>query len=285
MKTDILAQRTTSAFALSVGTSLAMESIFIGEREPIDPDRVIPQKVNILDYQEFWINLSTLFRNIHGSITREESLRVSPREWLSVLEEEVDQIRILIAHQSNNRVKPIFYASQYQNFENKYPHARIRKLNTDNQRLYFDLHQQILTEFAKNYAKEPWLKLFSDKLRTDNKPKALLLSHIPYDLLSVKQFTDLHLIESHTGLLRKPATWYTKYFDGKNLPPMPFVEGLLQIFGDKEHFSVKDLKMKRELVELAQTCRWTPATTRDKILFDIDKLNNPYHLSILKEVM
>ena len=285
MSTDILAGRTLSAFALSVGTSLALESIFTGDRAPIDPDRVIPQKVNILDYQEFWINLSTLFRNIHSSITREESLGVSPREWLIVLEDEVEQIKILIAHQSNSRVKPIFYASQYQNFESKYPHARIRKLNTDNQRAYFETQQLILTQFAKHHAKEPWLKLFNDKLRTDNKPKALILTHIPYDLLSVKQFTGLDLIESHTGLLRQPATWYTKYFDGKNLPPMPFVEGLLQIFGDKEHFSVKDLKMKRELIQLAQDCRWTPATTRDKLLFDIDKLKNPYYTAILKEVM
>lgn len=285
MSTDILAGRTLSAFALSVGTSLAMESIFIGDRQPIDPERVIPQKVNILDYQEFWINLSTLFRNIHGSITREESLRVSPREWLSVLEEEVEQIKFLIAHQSNNRVKPIFYASQYQDFENKYPKSRVRKLNTDNQRIYFSLHKDIMTEFAKRNSHEPWLKLFNDKLRTDNKPKALILSHYPYDLLSVKQFTGLDLIESHTGIRRQPATWYVKYYDGKNLPAMPFMEGLLLMLGDKEHFSVYDFKIKRELIQLAQDCRWTPATTRERILFDISKLKDPEHQSILKEVM
>ena len=285
MNLDILSSRTTSAFAVSVGTSLALESIFTSESPSIDPDRVIPQKVDILDYQEFWINLSTLFRNAHGSLAKEDSDKVLPREMLQIMDDETDMINSIVSHQSNNRVKVIYYACKYQEFESKYPRARIRKLNTDNQRSYAAILSKTLDEYLELNKNNPDVRIFRDKIKTDNRPKALMLSHIPYDLLSVKSFQTLHLIESHTGLLRTPSTWYTKYYDGKNLPPMPFNEGLLQVFGDKEIFSVMDLKLKRELIELAKTCRWTPATTRDKLRYDLDKLKNPYYTTILKEIV
>lgn len=285
MNLDILSGRTTSAFAVSVGTSLALESIFYSETPSIDPERAIPQKVDITDYQEFWINVLTLFRNAHGSLTKEGSAKVLPREMIQIMEDEVEIISSIVSQQSNNRVKVVFYACSYQDFESKYPHARVRKLTTDNQKAYYALQLATMNGFLKDHQNDPNFRIFKDKLKTDTKPKALLLSHIPYDLLSEKQFRELHLIESHTGLLRKPSTWYTKYYDGKNLPPMPFNEGLLQVFGDRETFSVMDLKLKRELIELAKECRWTPATTRDKLKYDITKLKNPYYVAILRDLL
>lgn len=285
MNLDILSGRTTSAFAVSVGTSLALESIFYSEAPSIDPDRAIPQKVDITDYQEFWINVLTLFRNAHGSLTKEGSAKVLPREMIQIMEDEVEIISSIVSQQSNNRVKVVFYACSYQDFESKYPHARVRKLTTDNQKSYYALQLATMNGFLKDHQNDPNFKIFKDKLKTETKPKALLLSHIPYDLLSEKQFRELHLIESHTGLLRKPSSWYTKYYDGKNLPPMPFNEGLLQVFGDRETFSVMDLKLKRELIELAKECRWTPATTRDKLKYDITKLKNPYYVTILRDLL
>lgn len=285
MNLDILSGRTTSAFAVSVGTSLALESVFLGDSPPIDPERVIPQKVDITDYQEFWINVLTLFRNAHGSLTKEGSAKVLPREMIQIMEDEIEIISSIVSQQSNNRVKVVFYASSYQGFESKYPHARVRKLSTDNQKSYFLLQTATLNGLLKNHQTDPNFKTFKDKLKTDSKPKALILTHVPYDLLSVDQFKELHLIESHTGLLRKPSTWYTKYYDGKNLPPMPFNETLLQVFGDRESFSVMDLKLKREIIELAKECRWTPATTRDKLRYDFSNLKNPFYAALLRDMM
>lgn len=63
--------RTVSAFPLSVGTSLALESVFNGVQEPIDPNRVIPQKVEINNYDAFWINVGTLFRNLYNALNKD----------------------------------------------------------------------------------------------------------------------------------------------------------------------------------------------------------------------
>lgn len=284
MNLDILSSRTTSAFPVSVGTSLALESVFVSDSPSIDPDRQIPQKIEITDYNELWINLHTLFRNAFGSLTREGSSQVLPREMVQIMEDEMEMISSIASQQSNYLVNTIFYLSQYRGHERKYPHARLRKLTTDNQKNYYTLLMASVNALVDRHKLDKSMRYFDDSLKNDNKPKALLLSHMAYDLLSVKNFQVLNLLESHTGVLRTPASWYTKYYDGKNLPPMPFSKVLMQVFGDKETFSVMDLKLKREMIELAKSCRWTPATTVDKLKNDIHKLTNPYYVTILKSM-
>ena len=61
--------RTISAFPISVGTSLALESLFAPRLETIDPERKF-ERVDVTKYSEVWINLSTLFRNIVGAVEK-----------------------------------------------------------------------------------------------------------------------------------------------------------------------------------------------------------------------
>lgn len=285
MITGILASRTVSAFPLSVGTSLALESIFESSSPSIDPERVIPQKVNILEYTEFWLNLSTLVRNIIGSLSREDSARVFPGELAEVLDGEVEMIQFLTSQQSFNRTTPIFYVSNYQDMQSSYPHATIRMDRTDNQKQYRSLHNQTIEKFLQKNQGSTTIRVFKRDLTTENKPKALIMTHMAYDLVSHKAFSHLDLIESHTGILKSKALWYTKYQDGKNLPMMPFDVGLLQVFGDKETFAIKDIKLKKAIIELAIECQWTAVTTRSKILFDLDRLKNPFHAQLVKEMI
>lgn len=282
---EILANRTVSAFPISVGTSLALESIFEASGPSIDPERIIPQKVNITDYTEFWLNISTLFRNIFGSLTREDSLRVSPGELADVLESEVEIIQFLTSQQSSNVTKPIFYVSNYQGIKETYPHALIRTDNTENQRRYRAIHNDTIKQFLKINDGSEAIRVFRRDIEATGKPKGLMMTHMAYDLLGEKSFRSLDLIESHTGILKSNALWYTKYNDGKNLPPMPFNSGLLQIFGDKETFGIPNIKLKRAIVELAKESKWTPVTSRDKIIFDLDKLKDSSLTTIALEMI
>lgn len=282
---EILANRTVSAFPISVGTSLALESIFEASGPSIDPERIIPQKVNITDYAEFWLNISTLYRNILGSLTREDSLRVSPGELAEVLDAEIEIIQFLTSQQSSNFTKPIFYVSNYQGLKETYPHAIIRTDNTENQKRYRSIHNEAIQKFLKKNDGSEHIRVFKRDVVADNRPVALMMTHMAYDLLGSKTFSKLDLIESHTGVLKSKALWYTKYLDGKNLPPLPFSVGLLQILGDKETFGIRDIKLKKAIIELAKEEKWTPITSRDKIIFDLDKLKNPYFTTIAKELM
>lgn len=282
---EILANRTVSAFPISVGTSLTLESIFEASGPSIDPERIIPQKVNITDYAEFWLNISTLYRNILGSLTREDSLRVSPGELAEVLDAEIEIIQFLTSQQSSNFTKPIFYVSNYQGLKETYPHATIRTDNTENQKRYRSMHNEAIQKFLKKNDGSEHIRVFKRDVVADNRPVALMMTHMAYDLLGSKTFSKLDLIESHTGVLKSKALWYTKYLDGKNLPPLPFSVGLLQILGDKETFGIRDIKLKKAIIELAKEEKWTPITSRDKIIFDLDKLKNPYFTTVAKELM
>lgn len=273
MITDYLSNRTISAFPLSVGTSLALESIYEASAPSIDPERVIPQKVTINDYSEFWINISTLVRNIFGALSKEGTLSVLPWEVAEVIETEAEMIQFLTQQQSSNRVKTYFYANTHQDLQTKYPDAKLRASNTEAQQIYKLIHDQAIEIVMKNnLSRADMYRLCRGEILPESRPKALILTHMAYDLLSHDHFQTLDLIESHTGVLKKKTAWYTKYNDGKSLPPMPFMSGLLQVFGDKETFAIADIRLKREVIELAQTNRWTPVTTMDKIRYDAEKL-------------
>lgn len=66
---------------------------------------------------------------------------------------------------------------------------------------------------------------------------------------------------------------------------MPFREDLLQIFGDNEHFRPGDPKVRKELLEIAKKYNWTAVTTFDKLMYGIEKMQNPYAVAVMREIM
>ncbi len=284
MINENISSRTISAFPISVGTSLALESAFLSETPSIDPDREIPQKVNLADYNEFWINISTLFRNLFGSLTKEGSKRVLPRELAQGLIEEIEFIQNIVSTETLNRTKTFFYICQFTNIVSLYPHAYLRQDNTDLQKTYRALHNNTIQEVLKYFGKQDFLKIFNSEIKSTNHAKALFITHIAHDLLSYTNFNEIHLLESHTGVLKKRHQWNTKYTDGKTLSMMPFNKGLLQIFGDSETFRPFPIKVRQTVIELATINKWTPATTKDKILSNIEKLPDKFTVSVLKDV-
>lgn len=280
---SITSGRAISAFPVSVATSLALESIFIGKLSPIDPNRTIPQKVNIQDYDEFWINLSTVFRNIIGALSSADSKRVSAGELAGVIRDEVEFIQSLVAQETHNNTKTVFYVCERRDLPRKYRNAFLRGVNTEIQKTYKALHDASIQGFLTAQGKQDHLRIFNNTLRPLRAVKALILTHSAYDLLSANNFTSMHLIESHTGLLKKPAQWNTKYYNGKELSFMPFSKYLLPVLGDSETFHPFPSKDKNAIIELAKKCNWTSLTTKDKIFFDLDKLPHAFLKDVIKD--
>lgn len=285
MSIQTLAERTTSAFPCSIGTSLALESIFNGTQQAYDPEREIPQHININDYEEFWINLATLFRNIIGSLPKNAMLHLFPKDIATTIYEEVELITGLVKD-SNSNTKLVFYACDYSAIQHKYAnkHVALRTDNTEGQKFYSKLLGDTLKVVFKTPHDTNLIKSFKAKLEPIGKPKALIITHCAYDLTSSKNFKDLHLIESHSGKLKTKAQWYTKYSDGKDLVMIPFLECLLPVFGDNEIFRSMGYKVKKEIIELAKEKQWTSVTTKEKVLFDIKTLKNPYLITVLESL-
>lgn len=288
MITSALSERTMSAFMLSIGTSLSFESLFPGTQPPYDPDRAIPNKVELNDYDELWINVFTLFRNIVGAVPTIKIPTLTPEDVWYVLGEEVELIQDIVKMYTGGNVKVVFYSSFYQDLKNQFKHASVRVDNTEKQRQMTDLLTSSVSAFYKVQTKRDTLKHFKLYLEGDQQSrnkKVLLLSNYAFDLLSHNQFSKMDLLESHTGVLKEKAKWHTKYSDGKNLVRMPFNKMLLQVFGDSQTFYPMDKNLRKEIIDLSESAKWNPLTTDERVRFTVSQIKNPYFVSILREMM
>jgi hypothetical protein len=272
-----IAERALGQYPLSVATSLAIESV-----NGIHPDIPV-SKAPILDYNELWVNLRTLFRNFMGALDKETAIKITPPAIAEALSTEMEILESII-RDANSKVKVVFYFSNYANLDRKYPHALLRMDNTPKQKDYTNTLNLTMELMLKDH--RDGIKGFDLKVKPDSyQPSALMLTHYAYDLLAYPEFKKLALVESHTGKIKERAQWYTKYYNGDSLSMMPFREDLLQIFGDQIMFRPLDKRLRDDLVELATKYHWTAVTTRDKIRYGIEQLKNPYFKKILLEIL
>lgn len=282
-----LVSRTISGFPVSVGTALAFESLFTPQLQPIDSDRIIPQKVNITDYQTFWINLRTLFRNLFGSVMKEESSKILPHDWAEVMTQEIEFIQELISLESLSQTRVFFYFCTHNDLilsDNKFDIEQLRKDNTISQKAYTSLElDTIAIVLSKFKDRDNFLK-FSSALKPKTRVSAIIMTHVAYDLLSYGNFTKLDLLESHTGVLKPKHMWYTKYQSGKELTMMPFYKPLLKIFGDSQTYKPMDIRLRRTIIELATEKHWTPVTTIAKVKSDLMDLKQSYYQEVVRNL-
>ena len=289
MLNNTLLNRTVSAYPLSVATSLAFESIFQTDKPSIDPDRKIPEKINIFNYTEMWINLSTLIRNIIGSLDKEGAISVGSSQVKDTLLEEIEFIISLFNNEGKSAVKLVFYACEYDKLVSYSvkPLIALRMDNTPGQKMYRFLHNQVLELLFKELdSNNPMYKKFKNNIKpTSSVANVLLLSHYAYDLTNANNFNKLDLVESHTGVLKDKYKWYTKYYNGSELDMIPFNRGFLQIFGDKEHFRPLDIKLRKSIVDIAREAHWSQVTSMEKIKHYMENMRNLYAREIVLTIL
>ena len=281
MSSEILAGRATSAFPVSIGTSLSLESVSDSGGAPYDPDRQIPQKINIRDYDSFWINLSTLFRNLYSAVPRSDIQSVRAEDCADAMLQEMQFIDGLIQAESVSLTKIQYYVCSYKTVKQRYPKANVRGFITDNQIAYKLKHDKTIQLVLNQYHDQTKLQINDMDLNPSNYPTALILTHQVHDLLVYSKFKRLDLLESYTGKLKKKNLWYTKYNNGEHLGMMPFDPVLLQVFGDSDLFHPMQLTLRNDIIALAKAKHWTFATTKDKIYADIRTLKNQYAAFII----
>ena len=271
-------ERDVSAFPFSTGTSLAFESLFEGKDESIDPDRQIPQKVNITDYNELWINCATLFRNLYTAIPRDRVHDTVSRDCVDALADEMSQIHELVNEESQGKTRVIYYICSYRGLEQEFKGAVRRTPNTDKQKFYQKLMDETLNRLVRRVkeTQELLIREFNVTFYPDERIKALIITHYAVDLLSAKRFRSLDLLESHTGVLKKFNTWYTKYYNGKELMMIPFNEYLIKFFGDNDLIVPFHFKVRRVIQEVAEQHKWNYATSMSKVRADIGTIKDHF---------
>lgn len=267
MDTGIVSSRMVGYYPLSIATSLAVEGA-LGSH----PDRPT-HKDELNKYKSIWVNLKTLFRNLHNAIDRTKLPLVTKTEFLTAFTSEVEQFEQVIQVVTNGQMKVTFYVCDYIGMERAYPHAILRTDVTDNQKAYTALMREVLSEYVRvNHER---LKTYGLKINDVVPEKTLMLTSYPLDLFS-KGFQRMALLESHTGTVKEKHLWYTKYLKGKELPMIPFREDFIQIFGDQEHFHPQGIAMKRAIIEVANARHWSQVTSTMKVRYGLDEMKDRF---------
>lgn len=276
-----LYDRAVSGFSLSISTGLAFESLFAPRQAVYDPERPVPPPVDISQYNQMWINVETLFRNMVEASDAVALQNTGYKETSSVLYDEMNTIESLLSTEGRGQMTPVFYICDYAHALSSIPKGfSIRERTAPNQIAMHDLMKKTMKELLRLSS---GIKNFPGAIRASGQDSALILSHYPYDLLSKRMFKKLDLLESNTGKIKKPNQWNTKYYPvpKANMTILPFNRPLLLAFGDKVLIQPWPIKLRREILDIAEKRDWTPATTMDKILLDTKLGLHPIDAAIL----
>lgn len=267
-----ISERMVSAFPISIGTSLALESIFQPMQSPYDPERKIPQKVDIGDYDTMYVNLATLYRNLVGSMEKHTFSLAHADDLIATLLDEIDVIQSLFLGEAGKTVVKFYLADHGTLKRNvsfgRYVGVKLRESSTENQKFYAAQEAtclKALSSFSDSVLK------FSDAFECSQRERALLLTHLPYDLINHRGFDQLDLIESNTGVLKGRHRWCTKYhpMGERDMSHLPFHKKLLFVFGDKYEIKPGPKGLRDEVYRVSVERNWTPATTLDKVKLDV----------------
>lgn len=278
-------ERSVSSFPISIGTAIALESIFAPRIEQYDPNRQIPNTIDLTKYSYMYFNVLTLFRNMQGAMDKETFLIARDTELIDVINQEMEVIKSLFNVEGHGICTPIFFIPTYEYFykNSKFRMIKFREDKTEFQKIYTGKQSKVLFELLKTKNVEK----INVELPVYGNKNALLLSHIPLDLLNYKHFNILDLLESHTGKLKSRHTWNSKYFPipDVDMNMFPFNRKLLMLFGDKTIIHPSDIRIRKQIADIAKTRHWTTMTTLDKINLDISlTIKEPMVLEFLKMI-
>jgi hypothetical protein len=261
---NVLSNRTMSSFPLSIGTGLALESVFENTIDRYDSDRVIPNRIDINEYRYHVFNIFTIARNILNSVpNKDKDNIIASKEFLTVLLEEISVLETLY---SDTKCQPVIFIPNY-----KTVYSSLNKgKDTGITKSYVETEKMVNT--IKKIEKELTIATVKDsyKLPSLNGNVLITTSYTNDLLINLKNYT---LLESHTGKLKSKYEFNTKYhkLGKKDILMIPFYEELLYILGDNYLVRPMKLTLRLELRELAIANDWTPRTTREKVLYDLKK--------------
>lgn len=268
--------RNTSSFPISIGTSLALESIFLPRTTPYDSTRRIPNEILLSEYDEIWFNVSTLFRNLRGSVVSNVIKQTDYKEMTDWLIVDMANIMDLFLREGKGMCRVYFYTSNYKALKSKYSGSKVvafREKVTAIQKFDAKLESDTTKELLKRYPKD--IVQFDSKIIPGGvSSRALIMTHIPYDLCSYNKFAKLDLLESHTGILKTKRDWASKFnvYETERQLWLPFLEKILLIFGDPYLIKPMLPGIRGEVIRIGRISKWTPMTTLDKVNMDLRQI-------------
>lgn len=266
-------------------TPISVSTAMIFDNENVDFSKWEPY---------LYVNIRTLYRNFANAIKAQNILEMDAGVLYPKFMEEIEIFEEYLQKYTNGKVEPVFYFPDYRTLNKLLPQAGLRTIKTDQQTKLYDIEQSVYrvmtskVEEERKLAKKEKREFEAPYIETGpslprGKGPALILTHVPSDLLSYTSFPVLKLIESHTGTIKTRDEWNTKLTGNpERLANIPFNRFTLQICGDGNHLVMSGTKkMKDYLFSLADKNNWTTMTTVDRIRFCINLIKSKQDRDVL----
>jgi len=266
---ELLDERTTGSYGLSVGTSIVMETLFGSDHLVYKKDRVI-ERMDYRPYSYMYINLYTIVRNILSSADKTTADLINKSSYRTILEVIYTEVEIIESLLHGSGVEPVWYMFDYSKGL-----IEIKNVSTKASKLF------LLTKDVLEYDKDEFSAICTNYIRggiklTDCKDKRVIMNtHITQDLLNHKYTNTLVNVESVTGAVITKMNFNKKYpksaaYDKKRLP---FNEVILRMVGDglliRQAFKTKEFDSRKIVGRLADEFNWTPLTSEDTVIRNI----------------
>lgn len=264
MGSEIWSDRTLGSSGLSIGTHLALETLFSEQMMIFDEKREFT-KVDPNKYDYHIFNIYTLSRNILNATPykyKDELIR--HKKFVQILAYEAELIKELY---KPTKCKALLF---YPDYDPVYKAFNIGKEDWEfNPRVE---HLMIRSSIDK-IDKKVEIKSCNDgkgfKIPSSYKNNKLLITtNIVSDLFFQGH---IDLLESHTGKVKSKSQLNSKYHKvGKaDLSHLPFSQELLYILGDKNIVRPLNLMIRKSLLDTSVKFNWNVRTTSEKIRFNL----------------
>lgn len=261
---------------ISIGTSFSLQGLYNTHPDK-KPEKTLPASKG----DALYINVRTMLRNIFNATDSDKVVHIKARDYVSVLKDEIKDINSFMENQEH-KLKLYFYLPTYASLAKEFGNtAELKVPSTELQKQKIEIEKQVFSilENEQKALEESrrYINVIDMEIKSSERTRAFLLTHLPVDLLYVKGFSNVMLLESHTGKVKSENEWYTKFGLDAN-ERIPFNKATLTFFGDSGGmFKAQHHKARKALLAVAEKYKWTYQTTRDKILLNL-KLGGQGHI-------
>lgn len=264
-----MVERTKGTIPISIGTALAIE--------------VLPN-TKMFKYSAILFNLRTIIRN---ALQAYDKYVPTEKELLQACKEDIVGIaEAIVALKLRTVLELKIYYPTYKSLPRLFPMALLKnplKDGKDEQKKLAQLQVNVAEGLMKEFG-----KAISDVDCTipEFAGDALIMTNHPVDLALAKSFVRLNLLESHTGTIKNYTLFYTKLTGSDKFSNIPFNKLTIQVFGDKStNFYTMGIGIKNEIKRLADTARWSTASTPSMVTRSIRSLDNSPEKEILLKMI
>lgn len=274
-----IAEREMGSMPISIATALAIDGLYNRHPDLKKQSPLPATKAHVL-----YINVRTLFRNVFGAIgDSDKAMSVKASEYADCILQEMDEIRTQLM-QEEHPLEVVYYLPTYKDIAKYMGNGELRPLTTDNQKQKNKLENdtlQAIHDAYKGVEDKPFIDV-NVEIWSKTYRNIFIITHLPMDLLNLKNTSEVFLLESHTGRLKPKNMWYTKFAVDKS-PKIPFNKGTMLFYGDSGNiFKPQPIKARKRLLEVAEKRKWNAHTSRERMIQGLELEVEPYLIKTIK---